>query len=180
MQSRNKFVGYIPNGAIVEKEIPASFTNEKDTVTLYLKHPDITTAARISMALNVQFNSKIAKAIDPATIKVKIPETFKEDIISFLALLEEVEVDPDAKAKIVIDERTGTIVFGGNIVIKDFTISYGNFVVSVEDGKINDAKATIQNLVNALKTAGATPQDIIAIIQALSKSGYLYAEVVIM
>jgi len=122
----------------------------------------------------------LAKAEDPSSIKVKIPDVFSDDLISFLALIEEVEIDPDSKAKIVINEKTGTIVFGGKVKVADFTINYGNFVISVDNGKVGDSEATIYNLVNALKAAGATPQDIIAIIQNISSAGYLYADLVVM
>ncbi|KLO20924.1 MULTISPECIES: flagellar basal body P-ring protein FlgI [unclassified Marinitoga] len=179
LQKRNKVVGFIPHGAIVENEIPASIVSD-NTVTVLLRNPDITTAARTALSINAQFGQKLAKAVDPSSVKVKIPDVFSDDLISFLALIEEVEIDPDSKAKIVINEKTGTIVFGGKVKVADFTINYGNFVISVDNGKVGDNDATIYNLVNALKAAGATPQDIIAIIQNLSAAGYLYAELVVM
>ncbi|NUU97533.1 flagellar P-ring protein FlgI [Marinitoga sp. 1138] len=178
LQKRNKVNGTIPQGAIVENEIPANIVSN-DTVTVLLRNPDITTAARTALSINAQFGQKLAKAMDPSAIRVKIPDVFSDDLISFLALIEDVEIDPDSKAKIVINEKTGTIVFGGNVKIADFTISYGNFVITVNNGKVGDNDATIYNLVNALKAAGATPQDIIAIIQNLSSAGYLYAELVV-
>lgn len=179
LQKRNKVNGVIPQGAIVENEIPSTIVSE-DTVTVLLRNPDITTAARTALSINAQFGQKLAKAEDPSSIKVKIPDVFSDDLISFLALIEEVEIDPDSKAKIVINEKTGTIVFGGKVKVADFTINYGNFVISVDNGKVGDSEATIYNLVNALKAAGATPQDIIAIIQNISSAGYLYADLVVM
>jgi flagellar P-ring protein precursor FlgI len=177
LQDRYKVVGYIPEGAIIEKEIPAQIVNE-NTVTINLKKPNITTSARVANAINSTFSLKIAKALDPSSIRVEVPQYFEEDIISFLALIEEIEVTPDVKAKIVINEKTGTIVLGGDVEIADFTVSYGNFSVSVENGKISGKPATVSNLITALKTAGATPQDIIAIIQ--SAKAYLYADLVVM
>ncbi|MBL5981042.1 flagellar P-ring protein FlgI [Petrotoga sp. HKA.pet.4.5] len=177
LQERYKVVGYIPEGAIIEKEIPAQIVNE-NTVTINLKQPDITTSARVANAINSTFSLKIAKALDPSSIRIEVPKYFEDDIISFLALIEEIEITPDVKAKIVINEKTGTIVLGGDVEIADFTVSYGNFSVSVENGKISGKPATISNLITALKTAGATPQDIIAIIQ--SAQAYLYADLVVM
>jgi len=177
LQDRYKVVGYIPEGAIIEKEIPAQIVNE-NTVTINLKQPDFTTSARVANAINSTFSLKIAKALDPSSIRVEVPQYFEEDIISFLALIEEIEITPDVKAKIVINEKTGTIVLGGDVEIADFTVSYGNFSVSVENGKISGKPATVSNLITALKTAGATPQDIIAIIQ--SAKAYLYADLVVM
>jgi flagellar P-ring protein precursor FlgI len=177
LQDRYKVVGYIPEGAIIEKEIPAQIVNE-NTLTINLKQPDITTSARVANAINSTFSLKIAKALDPSSIRIEVPKYFEDDIISFLALIEEIEITPDVKAKIVINEKTGTIVLGGDVEIADFTVSYGNFSVSVENGKISGKPATVSNLITALKTAGATPQDIIAIIQ--SAQAYIYADLVVM
>ncbi|HOO74771.1 MAG TPA: flagellar basal body P-ring protein FlgI, partial [Tepiditoga sp.] len=179
LQTKTKISGYIPTGAIVENEIPSQFTDD-NFVTLNLKTPDVTTAARVSLAINTVFSDKIAKASDPSSIQVKIPDLFYDDVISFLALIEEIDVQPDVKAKIIINEKTGTIVLGGNIKMSDFTLSYGNYVISVEKGKIGEENATISNIITALKTAGAVPQDIISIIQNISAAGYIFGDVVVM
>ena len=177
LQDKYQVVGSIPDGAIIEREIPSNIIDE-DTITVNLKTPDFTTASRVSMAINNALSRDISKAQDAASIKVEIPAMFNDDIISFLAMLEEIEVRPDQASKIIINQRTGTVVLGGNIEIEDFTLSYGNFVISVEDGKIGDKNASIQNLIGALKAAGALPQDIISIIQAIES--HIYAEIVVM
>lgn len=177
LQDKYQVVGSIPNGAIIEREIPSNIIDE-DTITVNLKTPDFTTASRVSMAINNALSRDISKAQDAASIKVEIPAMFNDDIISFLAMLEEIEVRPDQASKIIINQRTGTVVLGGNIEIEDFTLSYGNFVISVENGKIGDKSASIQNLIGALKAAGALPQDIISIIQAIES--HIYAEIVVM
>jgi len=179
LQTRYKVIGYIPGGAIVENEIPHSIV-ENDTVTILLRNPDVTTAARVVSSINKKFDMKLAKATDPSTIKVKIPDVFKDDVITFLSLLEEIEVVPDVPAKVVVNERTGTVVFGGNVKLSDFTISYGSFTISIVNGKIENGEATVQNLVNALKALGATPQDIIAILQALHEAGVIHGELIVM
>ncbi len=185
LQKRYKVVGYIPGGAIVEKEIPAKLV-DGDSVTILLRNPDITTAARTAEAINAKFDTKIAKAMDPSSVKIKIPSTFKDDLITFLSIVEEVEITPDSPAKVIVNERTGTVVFGGEVKISDFTLSYGNFSITIKNGEIvSDEKeaskqATIGNLVSALKALGATPQDIIAILQALHDAGVLHAQLVVM
>ncbi|MGB9614872.1 MAG: flagellar basal body P-ring protein FlgI, partial [Fervidobacterium sp.] len=131
-------------------------------------------------AINTKFGTNIAKAIDGASVKVTVPNVFKDDIISFLSLLEEIEVPMDTPAQVIINERTGTVVFGGDVTVSDFVLSYGNFVVTIENGQIGDKKATIGNLITALKSLGATPQDIIAIIQELYKAGVIFAQLKIM
>ena len=180
LQKRYKVVGYIPGGAIVEEEIPTQLADAKDTVTILLNNPDITTAARVSDAINNKFGEKLAKALDPSMVRVKIPDAFKDDLISFLAIVEDISVVPDMPAKVIINERTGTVVFGGDVKIADFTLSYGNFNITVSNGKIDKDEATVGNLVAALKSLGATPQDIIAILQTLHKSGVLLANLVVM
>ncbi|MBB6062839.1 flagellar P-ring protein precursor FlgI [Thermosipho japonicus] len=179
LQSRFKVTGYIPNGALIEKEIPANIVSD-NSVTILLQNPDITTSARVATAINEKFSVKLAKAVDPASVRVQIPDAFSDDIITFLSIIEELEVIPDQAAKVVINERTGTVIFGGNIKISDFTLSYGNFVVSIKNGEIDGQEATISNLISALKALGATPQDIIGIIEELHKAGAIYAEVKVM
>ncbi len=180
LQKRYKVVGYIPGGAIVEEEIPTQLADAKNTVTLLLNNPDITTAARVADAINNKFGEKLAKALDPSMVRVKIPDAFKDDLISFLAIVEDISVVPDMPARVIVNERTGTIVFGGDVKIADFTLSYGNFNITVSNGKIDKDEATVGNLVAALKSLGATPQDIIAILQTLHKSGVLLANLVVM
>ncbi len=177
LQDKYTVVGSIPDGAIIEREIPSNII-DNNTITVNLKQPDFTTASRVAMAIDNALSRNISKAQDAASIKVEIPSMFSDDVISFIAMIEEIEVKPDQTARIIINERTGTVVLGGNVEIDDFTLSYGNFVITVENGKIGDRKASIQNLIGALKAAGALPQDIISIIQAIKS--HVYAEIVVM
>jgi len=177
-QKKYRITGSVPQGAIVETEIPVSIFSD-DMVSINLNSPDITTAARVAMAINVSFSEKIAKAQDPSTIRVDIPEIFKDDVISFLSLIEEVEVEKDQKAKIVLDEKTGTIILGGKVKVGDFSLSYGSFVLSVVNGQVGEKEATVDNIIAALKAAGAVPQDILVIIKNASKAGYVMAELVV-
>ncbi|QTA38282.1 flagellar basal body P-ring protein FlgI [Thermosipho ferrireducens] len=179
LQKRFKVTGYIPGGALIEREIPSNIVDD-NSITILLMNPDVTTSARVALAINEKFQSRLAKAVDPSSIKVLIPDAFSDDLITFLSIIEEIEVVPDQPAKVVINERTGTVIFGGNVKIADFTLSYGNFVISIENGKIDEKQATISNLIAALKALGATPQDIIGIIQELYKAGVIFAEVKIM
>jgi len=172
-------VGYIPEGAIIESEIPSQII-DGNAVTVLLNKPDLTTAARTALAINQKFGVNIAKAIDGASVKVNVPNVFADDVISFLALVEEIEVPMDTVAQVVINERTGTVVFGGDVVISDFVLSYGNFVVTISNGQLGDKQATIGNLVTALKSLGATPQDVIAIVQELYKAGVIFAQMRVM
>ncbi len=182
LQNKYKIVGYIPNGAIVEKEIPSEFV-ESNNVTILLRTPDFTTAARVAQAINTTFDRKIAKAVDASSIRTQVPSAFEDDIVTFLSLIEEIEISVDQPARVVINEKTGTVVFGGNVRVLDFTLSYGVFNISVKNGKVLSDKqtdATVSELVTALKSLGATPQDIIAILQTMHSAGVLLADLVVM
>lgn len=184
LQKRYLLVGTIPNGAIVQKLIPSDIV-KSNTVTLLLNKPDFVTAARISQAVNGKFENSIAKAVDAAAVNVKVPKIFQNKLIDFLAIVEQILVTPNIPQEIVINERTGTVVFGGNIKLPDFTMSYGNFSISITNGNVSTSGTkttanTIANLISALKGLGATPQDIIAIIESLHKSGIIQQNVVVM
>ncbi len=184
LQQRYLLVGTVPDGAIVQKLIPSDIV-KKNTVTLLLNKPDFVTAARVAQAINTKFNATLAKAEDAAAVNVEVPKIFRSNLINFLAIIQQIQVSPNIPQQIVINERTGTVIFGGNIQLPDFTMSYGNFSISVTNGKVSTGGTkttsnTISNLISALKTLGATPQDIIAIIEALHRSGIIQQSVVIM
>ena len=184
LQPRYTVVGTIPGGAIVEKEIPIQIVDAK-SVSLLLSNPDITTAARVSQAIDTKFGERISKAMDASTIKVTVPDVFFDDVITFLSIIEEVEVIPDVVAKIVVNERTGTVVMGGGVRVEDFTVAYGGFYVTIRNGKYTagdnpGVDSSVENLVSALKSIGAKPQDIIGILQAMSQAGVQHAQIIVM
>ncbi len=123
-------VGCIPNGAIVEKNISTEIINEK-TISIVLNNPDFTTAARTAVAINNTIESNIAKAIDAASIQVNIPEKYNDNIVNFLASLENLTINPDTIGKVVIDERTGTVIMGENVRISTVAIAHGNLTLIV-------------------------------------------------
>ncbi len=127
--------GRVPNGAIVEKSIPVNIaSNSNEKIEIVLRQPDFTTAKRIADAVNLKFNSKIAFAIDASSIVVKVPEEFKSDekIVDFISQIELIDVQPDAVAKVVINERTGTIVVGENVTISPVAISHGAIHIEIQ------------------------------------------------
>jgi flagellar P-ring protein precursor FlgI len=183
LQNRYQLVGTIPDGAIVQKLIPSDII-KADTVTLLLNRPDFVTAARVAQAINSKFQTQIAIAANAAAINISVPQSFLNDLIDFLAIVEEIQVVPNTPQEIVINERTGTVIFGGDINLPDFTMSYGNFSISIVNGQLqngsNSSGNSLADLVNALKALGATPQDIIAITEALHKSGIIQQNIVVM
>ena len=184
LQQRFTTVGTVPGGAIIEKEIPTEIV-DSNTLTLLLLNPDFTTSARTAQALNTKFGENIARAVDSSSVKISIPEIFRDDLITFLSIIEEVEVVPDVVARVIINERTGTVVMGGDVKVDDFTVSYGGFTVTINNGRLIEGEnpaeeGSIRNLVAGLKAIGAKPQDIIAILTSLKESGVLHAELVLM
>lgn len=122
--------GFISNGAIIEQEIPFNLST-LNTLNLALKNPDISTAQHLADAINFKMGKQYATAIDPGTVKLDIPEAYKDNIMTFLSEIEQLPVLTDQPAKIVIDESSGTIVMGQNVRIDTVAVAQGNLVVEV-------------------------------------------------
>ncbi|HRK02614.1 MAG TPA: flagellar basal body P-ring protein FlgI, partial [Oligoflexia bacterium] len=104
----------VPNGALVEKEIDGSFTNKK-TFVLSINNPDFTTAARLTKVINTELGGKYAVARDSGTVDVIAPFNFEGSGVELMATIENLDVDADSKARVVLNERTGTVVIGENV-----------------------------------------------------------------
>jgi flagellar P-ring protein precursor FlgI len=122
-------VGLISNGAIIEREVPAQFVND-GTLRLLLHNPDFASAARMADAINLRWPG-LALATDAATIAVHVPETYRGRDVSFLSDLGTVECTPDTLARIVINERTGTIVATATVRISHVAIAHGSLTITV-------------------------------------------------
>lgn len=131
VQKNHTTAGNIPNGATVEAGTKTNVVDSQGQIVLKLHSPDFTTASRIKTKLNNSFNANVADAIDAGRIAVKVPENYRKDIITFLMKLEGLRITPDITAKVVINERTGTVVSGGDVTISDVTISHGDLKVSI-------------------------------------------------
>lgn len=122
-------VGQIVNGALVEREIPMEISHDH-TLELLLREPDFTSSARLAAALNQKFTNS-SESVDSTTVRVKIPEGLQGSVVDFIARIEAVEVDPDAPARIIINERTGTIVVTTRVRISACAVSHGNVTISI-------------------------------------------------
>lgn len=131
VQKNHPTVGSIPGGASVEVGVDNKVSENKK-VTFVLQQPDYTTAVRIADAINGKFNSSVAIVKDAAGIEIQIPEPRREQLANFLAEIESVTVEPDRRAKVVINERTGTVVAGGDVRISKVVISHGDIKVSIQ------------------------------------------------
>jgi flagellar P-ring protein precursor FlgI len=131
VQKNHPTVGLVSSGAIVEREIPSSIVHE-NTVRLLLHNPDFTSAARIADAINGKW-SAIANPLDAATIAVTLPSEYRGRDVAFMADLGQVEAAPDTLARIVINERTGTIVATSTVRLSQVAIAHGSLTITVSN-----------------------------------------------
>ncbi|OGI08183.1 MAG: hypothetical protein A2X41_00550 [Candidatus Margulisbacteria bacterium GWE2_39_32] len=207
-------IGQIPGGAILEKDITSTFLSDNNTFELVLRQSDFTTATGIAEQINLYFNDNLAAVKDPSTIEVFVPEDFRDYVMLYVARIEQLPVVPDVQAKIVINERTGTILMGGPIKILPVAVAQGNLSVSIQQNKeviqpavlsrgetkvvtnptikVTEEKLargklveirpgnSISDVIKVLNLIGASPRDMISILQAMKNAGALQAELVIM
>lgn len=194
-------VGRVPAGATVERHVAMDLLAPDGSLVLSLLNPDYTTAARIARAVCERFEEGAAVAVDGGTVRVAVPEWLQETPTPFIAEVGELEVSPDAPAKVVLNARTGVVVIGGNVRISPAAVSYNGFNVSVGVSPGSQAQAggdmvimpmqpgstvaleagaTIEALAAALNAVGARPVDIMNIMEALRACGALQAELQIM
>ncbi len=204
-------VGRVPSGALVQQgsgvTLPAL-----ETLSLSLRDPDFSNALRVAQAINTDLGPNLAHVVDPGTVTVKVPAEYRASVSDLMARLEMLPVSSDAPARVVINERSGTIVVGASVRIAAAAVAHGNLSVRIStkleasqpgplaragetvvvpntqvDVREGTARlvaleegTTLEAVVRALNTLGATPRDIIAIMQALKAAGALRAEIVIL
>lgn len=177
----------LPGGATVEKEVITEF-EKKNSLRLSLNNSDFTTAARVEKVINEELGGKFASAKDSSTIDLVVPPQYERNIVQLMAIIENFKVNTDSAAKIVINERTGTIVAGGDIMVKPVAISHGDLTVEVKgEGDAKAAKpgsvyymekgTTLSELVKSLNAFGVSPEDLISIFQTLKRDGALIGEI---
>lgn len=124
--------GRISNGAIIENEIPFELDDMK-TIRIALRNPDFTTARRVSDAINAFLSTNTAKAMDPGTVSVEVPESFSGKIVDLMTKIEQLQVQPDQLAKVVIDEASGIVVIGKDVKINRLAIAQGNLTIKITE-----------------------------------------------
>ncbi len=209
VQKNHPTVGIISNGAIVEREIAATFVRD-GRLALSLHNPDFTSAARMADAINAAHPEANAIARDAATVDLALPPDYLGRDVAFLADLGAVNVTPDTLARIVINERTGTIVATAPVALSQVAISHGSLTITiastlnvsqpgplsggqtaivpttqtdVEETKggftVIDDTASVERLASALNALGVSTREMMAIFQTLKRSGALQAELII-
>lgn len=144
VQKNHPTVGRIPAGATVEKEIPFAFESGQP-ILMSLEQADFVTAARLARSINDTLKMDLAKAVDPRTIQLSIPEQFQENLIEVIATIQEIEVTPDTCARVVINERTGTVVVGENVRISSIAISHGNLSIQIKEKQLVSQPPPLSN-----------------------------------
>lgn len=203
-------VGRIVNGAMIEREIPFEFNDQKD-ILVSLHSPDFTTVTRVQEVINRHFDAELAEALDPGSLRVRVPGRYQGSVVAMVADLETLNVEPDTAARVVLNERTGTVVIGSNVRISTVALSHGNLTVEVKETKrvsqpppfsggetvtvpeseisveerkekliVVDSGVNIGTLAKALNAIGASPRDLIIIFQAIKAAGALQAKLEIM
>jgi flagellar P-ring protein precursor FlgI len=130
VQKNHPTVGTIPGGATVEVAVGSEVLND-GRLQFLLAEPDYTTADRIAAAINGKLRREVASALDAATVSIRVPEDEKSHLVDFLTRLEGLTVQPDRRARVVINERTGTVIAGADVTISRVTVSHGDLRVSV-------------------------------------------------
>ncbi|WP_300164166.1 flagellar basal body P-ring protein FlgI [Solidesulfovibrio sp.] len=198
-------VGMLPGGANVERAVAFSF-NEQSDVTLSLRTPDFSTATRMAKRVNETMGAALASAVDAGTVRLAVPPENQGNLVPLLAAIENIEVTPDHRARVVVDEKTGTVVLGQNVQISPVAVTHGNLQIQVQESAdvsqplpfsngqtvvtpqtnigVNEENrklkmiegATLQELVEGLNALGATPRDLISVLRTLEASGALSAD----
>lgn len=131
VQKNHSTVGRIANGAIIEREVEMDM-NAKDEVTISLRQQDFSTAVRLSDSINSFIHKKMAYPKDSSTVVLSIPEEYKKRVVELIASVENLDIKVDAPARIVLNERTGTVVMGENVRISTVAISHGNLTIQIK------------------------------------------------
>ena len=210
VQVNHLTAGRVPGGGMIQASARPQLPATKE-ITLALYEPDFVSAARVADAINKELGDGSARAVDSANVTVRVPEG-NASVSDFMARLEPITVSLDEVARVVVNERTGTVVVGAHVTLGSAAVAHGNLQVSIstqndvsQPGPMSGPQAktvvvpqtqvsvkegggklialeegtTLYDVVRALNALGATPRDIIAIMQALKAAGALRAELVI-
>ncbi len=210
VQVNHLTTGRVPSGGMVQvgQRVELKAT---ERILLSVSEPDFTTATRLARAVSAELGAGSARVLDPASVAVTVPDQYRSALPDLMARIEPLPVDVDVPARVVINERTGTVVVGADVRIGAAAVAHGNLSVRIStkynvsqpapfsakgetivtpDEKVDvnegsgqlvalEEGTTLQSVVKALNALGATPRDIIAIVQALKAAGALRAELVI-
>ena len=198
-------VGSIPNGAMVERGVPFKFNSQK-SLLLHLSVADFSTTMQTAQRINDTLYGDYARTLDISTIEITVPQEFTNNLVPLLASLENLEISPEGKAKVVVDEKTGTVVLGRDVRLSKVAVAHGNLQIVIQEsaavsqpGPFSQGQTvttpqtdvgvqeenrrlvmiegvTLQEMIEGLNAIGATPRDLISILRTLKTAGALHAE----
>jgi flagellar P-ring protein precursor FlgI len=210
-QKNHPTAGRVVGGGLVEREVGIPVPPQR--LTLALLFPDFTTAARLARALNGALEAQVAQAVDATNVVVDVPAAEQARLVEFVARIEQITLPTDAPAKVVVNERTGTVIMGSQVRIATVAVSHGNLSIQIKsdlqvsqpapfaprsaetvvvprtDITVKEDRAalavvptgaSIGDVVSGLNAIGATPRDLIAILQAIKRAGALNADLEVM
>jgi flagellar P-ring protein precursor FlgI len=173
--------------------------NHKSKLDILLNLPDFTTSTRVASKINERLGGVFAKSEGPSVVSLIVPDTFTDKVVDLISTVEMIEVTIDTPARVVINERTGTVVIGENVSISPVALAHGSLTIEIKASAPTAAAgaaaapaaaqrtslalvsgASIGELVTALNTMGVSPKDLIGILQAIKAAGSLKAELVVM
>jgi len=206
VQKNHPTVGFISGGALVEKEVQVRYA-ELPSLDLVLKTPDFTTATKTAATISRAMPGITARALDAATVKLEVPPPQRSEMIAVITQIENLEVDQEIVAKVVVNERTGTIVIGENVRISPVAVAHGSLTVQISEQQsvsqplpfsrgqtvvtpqsniqVQESKGalavvgggvTLGQVIQGLNAIGATPRDLINILQSIKAAGAMQAE----
>lgn len=211
VRKNNPASAMVPGGGIVERENPRPMDySALETADFILHDPDFVTVGRVATAVNDAFGADVAAATSSSTVRIQIPDALKGRFPEFAAQVESLQVELDTPARVVISERTGTVVMGGDVTITPVAVTHGGLTVEVQrvnavsqpaafstgstaavsntvvsakeaDGELVLVQgAQIADLMAALNTMGVKPRDLVLILHAIHRAGALQAEIVVL
>lgn len=206
VQKNQPTAGRVPEGALVEREVNFELQG-RPVLRLVLNQDDFTTASRAASVINAGFAPGVARPLDSRTVEINVPEDYRQRMVDFISRIENESLEVDTRTRVVLNEKTGTVVFGGNVRIGPVTIVHGSLTVQIgtryavsqpapfgegetvvvpeETVEVQEEPAqsvrigegsSIDDVVRALNSIGATPRDILAILQAIRAAGALQTE----
>lgn len=199
-------VGMVPNGAIVEQEIP--FMMKQDEIVLTFKQRNLSDLVKAKEAINGLVGQKVAKITSPSTLEIDVPAEQRDEFYVYLDNILSAKIEPTNLARVVVDERTGTIVMGADVRLNTVAVSHGNLTITIkstvektedlfgQEEEVENTEVEIQeenanlmvvpegvsisDLVKALNSIGVTPRDLISILQAIKSAGALHGDLQVM
>ena len=183
VENRHLTTVRIPDGGLVEREVPFEFVERENRIHLQLTEGDFTTATRIARTVNDNFQRELARAKNSDRVQIQIPSNFHDNPVEFISLVENMNVSPAEQSRIVINERTGTVIMGGDVPVQSISISHQDLSIQVNENGGEAAQqqetvslpqqTTVRQVVNSLNSVGASTDSIIAILEAMDKAGSL-------